>query len=186
MTNNRQFKLIGSKIILRELKNSDAESIYQNANNKEIALYTDIPYPYSIKKVRLFIKKVKREIKNKTGYQFGIELLDKKGIIGIIGLTNIDYKHKKTEIEYWLGKKYWRQSIMREAGNLLLAFGFKKLKLNRIYAKAIPANVASWKLLESLGFFREGILREALFEKGKWVNLLIYSLLKKEHFKKLR
>lgn len=75
---------------------------------------------------------------------------------------------------------------MKEAIRLILRFGFKKLKLNRIYAKTISQNIASWKLLESCGLVREGTLRKSLFERGRWNDLLMYSILKEEYKSKSR
>lgn len=177
---HKKIRLIGKKIVLRGIRNSDTKSIQCYAKNREISKYTDLPHPFSLKDVQNLINQIKRDIKKRGGYQLGIELQVTGEIIGIIGLTSID-KHKKAEIEYWIGKKYWGQGITKEAIKLILDFGFKKLKLNRIYAKAIPKNIASWKLLEKCGFSYEGKLRESLFEKRKFVDLLVYSILKREY-----
>jgi RimJ/RimL family protein N-acetyltransferase len=93
---------------------------------------------------------------------------------------NIDYENKNAEIGYWLGKRYWGQKIIKEAIKLILNFGFKKLKLTRIYAKVMHPNISSSKLLEQLSFQYEGRMRKTYLKKGKWMDDLIYSILKSE------
>ena len=98
----------------------------------------------------------------------------------MISLMNIDEKNKNAEIGYWLGKKYWGKGIMREAVKLILQFGFKKLKLERIYAKVLHPNVASAKLLEKSGLRYEGRLRRATLRRGRWYDDLCFGILKTE------
>ncbi len=172
-------KLIGKKIILRTLKNSDAQSIFININDKKIYNYTDIK-PISLLKVLSFIKKINKEFNKKESYQFGIEYLDKKGIIGMIGLAGIDNKNKKAEIEFWLGKNYRGQGVMTESAQLILKFGFRKLRLKRVFAKTLSDNAASVRLLKNVGFYYEGMMRKALFERKKWKDVSIFSMLNTE------
>ena len=98
----------------------------------------------------------------------------------MIGLMNIDYNNKNAEIGYWLGKKYWRKGIMKEAIKLILNFGFKKLKLVRVYARIMHPNIFSAKLLEKSGFQCEGRTRKTTLRRGKWMDDLVYSILSNE------
>ena len=175
-----KIKLIGKKIILREVRDSDIRSIIRFAKVKKVSKFTDLPHPFSLKDAYKLIGEIRHGIKTGESYQLGIELPSIKKVIGIIGLTNID-EHKKAELEYWLGRKYWGQGIAKEAVKLILNFGFRKLRLNRIYAKTVPENINSWKLLKKCGFSYEGRLRETLFEEGRFVDLLVYSILRKEY-----
>lgn len=98
----------------------------------------------------------------------------------MISLMKIDYKNKNTEIGYWLGRKYWGKGIMKEAIKLILNFGFKKLKLVRIYARVMHPNISSAKLLEKSGFRYEGRMRKTILRRGKWMDELRYSILSNE------
>ena len=66
----------GGKINLRTLKSSDAQSIFENAKDKEISQYTNVPHPYTLKDAKEFIKKTQKDNRLKKAYYFGIE--DKK------------------------------------------------------------------------------------------------------------
>jgi ribosomal-protein-alanine N-acetyltransferase len=70
---------------------------------------------------------------------------------------------------------------MTEALRSIIGWGFHSLKLNRIEAMVMIENIASIKLLEKSGFLEEGILREYGFWKGKFHDLRLFSLLKKDY-----
>jgi RimJ/RimL family protein N-acetyltransferase len=172
-------KIIGKKVILRRLKKGDEFSIYQNVRDKDIYRFMPpIPCPYTIKDARKFIRSG-----SKKGYQFGVVLKDKNEVIGTMALVPGKINKKIAEAGYWLGKKYRRQGIGFEALELILNFGFKDLKLKRIFAKVIKGNFASAGLLEKHNFKLEGILRSHCFCRGKLQDDLFYGLLKDEFLK---
>lgn len=176
--------LHGERIILRFLDTPDAEELAHKINSRDIVRYTaHIPYPYRLKDARDFIKKQKLQIQKKEDFVFLITDKNSGAIMGAVGLHHIEKKSKKSELGYWLIKEKWGQGITTEAVDLVLNFGFKKLKLHRIYAYCFEENIGSKKVLEKNKFKLEGILRESEFKFGKWHNLLQYSLLINE-FKK--
>ena len=71
---------------------------------------------------------------------------------------------------------------MTEALDAVIGFGFREVGLNRIQAVVMPGNEGSDKLLEKLGFRREGVLREYenWREKG-YVDVVMFSLLRYEY-----
>lgn len=172
-----ELKIEGKQINLRKLKKLDAPAICQNAKDFDIARYTTLPHPYKLKNAKEFIKMTHQKIRKKKAFELGIELKETKEIIGMMSLMNIDYNNKNAEIGYWLGKKYWGKKIMKEAIKLILNFGFKKLRLVRIYARVMHPNISSAKLLEKSGFQYEGRMRKAILRKGKWMDELRYSIL---------
>ncbi len=176
-------KIVGNKINLRTLKRSDAQSIFENAKDKEISQYTNVPHPYTLKAAKEFIKKTQKDNRLKKAYYFGIEDKKSKQIIGMIDFVRYNKTNKNAEVGYWLGKRYWRQGIMKEALGLLLDFGFNKLKLHRISATVIESNIKSKTRIEKAGFKYEGKSREHIFRENKYSDLLMYGILKKEYEK---
>ncbi len=176
--------LKGKRINLRKLRKTDANSIYENVNNKKIFEYTLIPNPYKKNNAVDFVKISQKNIRIKKAFELGIELKESGKIIWMMSLLKFDEKNKNAEIGYWIGEKYWKQGITSEALKLILEFGFKKLKLERIYAKVMHPNKASAKLLEKNGFKYEGTMRHTLFRENKWLDDLVYSILKEEYLKK--
>ncbi len=178
LTNQIKLRLETDRIRLRKIKRSDAESIYKYAKAKEISRYTFIPRPYTIKNATTFIRQSQILFRKKKEFHLGIELKETGEIIGMIGLIRIDYKNKNAELGCWLGKKFWRKGIMGEAVSLMLRFGFKELKLVRIYARVMTPNIASAKLVESAGFTLEGHRRRVHLHRRRWVDDYLYAMVK--------
>jgi RimJ/RimL family protein N-acetyltransferase len=144
--------LKGTIISLRTLRIRDSYSLYQNARHKDVGRYTMLPYPYRPKDALEYIKRSRTHLRRKKAYEFGITLRNNDQVIGMIGLMNLGYQNKNAELGFWLGKKYWHKGIMKEAIFLIIGFGFKKLRLARIYAKMMQPNIPSANLLKKLDF----------------------------------
>ena len=174
-------ELIGKNIKLRRYKLSDANDIYQNVKDKEIVKWTkNIPHPYSKNHAIKFIRQSEYNLKKKKGYNFGIVLKETNRVIGNISFKKTDWKNKRAELGYWLGKKYWKKGYMTEAVKLILDYGFKKLKLHSVCADVFKENIASKRVLEKSRFKLEGEMREITFRYNKWQNYLKYCILESE------
>jgi RimJ/RimL family protein N-acetyltransferase len=103
---------------------------------------------------------------------------DAKGPIGGIGLITRegDLRHS-AELGYWLGKPFWGQGIMTAAVRVLIAYAFETLGLLRIDARVRTSNIASVRVLEKLGYQREGLLRRDALKAGVPVDHLLYAIL---------
>ncbi|MBL7156510.1 MAG: GNAT family N-acetyltransferase [Candidatus Pacebacteria bacterium] len=170
------------RIKLRKLRISDADFIRQNAEDRKITKYTNVvSSSIGARNAEKFIKRIQKEWKKKTAFEFGIELKKSKKLIGAIDLSDIDCKNKNASVGFWLVKKYWSKGLAEEALRLILSFGFKKLKLKRIQARVFHKNKNAQKLLEKLGFKLEGRLRKKTFFRNQWFDDLIYGILKDEY-----
>lgn len=84
-------KIQGNQINLRTLVPSDAQSVYRNAKDKDMSRYTaSIPYPYTMKDARDFIKLTGQKTRNKKYCTLGIELKETGEIIGMASFMKID------------------------------------------------------------------------------------------------
>jgi ribosomal-protein-alanine N-acetyltransferase len=169
-------KITGEKITLREINKSDADSIARYAADKEISMYTLVPYPYAKKDALDFLELIEKEKKENSSLHLGIEF--KAHIVGMIGLNTVNHQHQRAELGYWLGKDFWGMKIMTEAIGLFVPFCFKHAKLERIYAYVEPENVSSWKLLESCGFEQEGLLKKHFRKHDKQYDCYMYGFTK--------
>ncbi|MBL7050880.1 GNAT family N-acetyltransferase [Candidatus Woesearchaeota archaeon] len=181
MSLEKKIKLEGEIVVLRKLEYSDAEFIYKHINHKDIVRYTmNIPWPYTPEHAVQFIKKSKQGYKKGKELNLGITLKEDNQVIGIMSFNKIDLKNKNAEVGYWLGKKYWRKGIAKEALILILDYAFKELKLERISSRTFHSNKASYGLLLRMGFKQEGIARKDIFQNNKWYDHLMFGLLKEE------
>jgi [ribosomal protein S5]-alanine N-acetyltransferase len=102
-------------------------------------------------------------------------------LVGGLTLANIRRGCAQAgSLGYWMGAPYTRQGYMTAAVNAVLPFAFGSLKLHRIEAACIPANVASVRLLEKTGFKREGYARQYLCIDGIWQDHLLYARLRSD------
>lgn len=105
-----------------------------------------------------------RLLRSKTVFTWCIELKSEKKIIGRIDLGGFE-KKTMAELAYFMSPDYWGHGYMTEAVSEVTCFGLQKLKLHRIQAMVMPANMASIRVLEHAGFAKEGVLRKYKFGK---------------------
>ncbi len=101
-------------------------------------------------------------------------------VIGSCLLFRFDEGSARAELGYVLSRAHWGQGLMLEALHALLAQAFGGLGLRRIEAEVNPANTASARLLERLGFTCEGVLRQRWVAKGATYDVNFYGLLRDE------
>ena len=168
-------------IRIRKIRRSDAEAIARNINDKELIERLEnprIPYPYKVSDARSFIAHAIWSWKKGTQYVFAIEVDGK--FVGVIDLHNVDKRSKKAEVGYWVGRKYWGKGYGTVALKQILEFAFKKLKLHKVTGIALESNKASIRVMEKVGFRKEGTLRDNYKIGNKWHNEVIYSILRSE------
>ena len=85
-------------------------------------------------------------------------------VVGLIGLHAWQHDHRRAELGYDMAVSRWGQGIASEAARAVIDYGFTEMKLHRIQAQTIADNHRSVRLLERLGFHREGTLREYSME----------------------
>lgn len=170
-------RIQGDKINLRHVRKADARSIYKYASDEAISRFTHVPHPYKLEDAYDFIKLTRSERRRKIGYHFGLEDKETSQIIGMIGLMHVDHECGKGEVGYWLAKPFWGRGIMKEALLLALRFYFTELHLHRVYAHVFPENEVSMRLLEKVGFQREGLIREGFKQRGEYISVYMYSIL---------
>ena len=101
---------------------------------------------------------------------------EKQKPIGICGFVQIDNNHKNAKIAIIIGKtRLHSKGIGTESLNLLLKYGFNKLKIHRIDAEVIEYNEKSINFFQKLGFEPDAVMRDYIFRNGKWWNLFIFS-----------
>lgn len=103
--------------------------------------------------------------------------------IGLTGFRHLNPSSRQSEIGALLARDYWGQGYGQEMLEVILSFGFAHLQLNRIYARVRMDNLAANQILQKNDFHLEGTLREAIYNKGSYYNLQIYSILRDEYEK---
>jgi ribosomal-protein-alanine N-acetyltransferase len=110
--------------------------------------------------------------------QFVMVLPETGHVIGSCLLFKFDEASARAEVGYVLGREHWGSGYMLEAMKAVVDFAFDQLGLRRLEAEIDPRNIASARLLERLGFAREGLLRDRWDSKGEISDSGLYGLLR--------
>lgn len=107
-----------------------------------------------------------------------VSLQDDSKAIGTVILSDIDQKNGTTHIHIKMSKDGGRgKGYGTDAVNTIVKYAFEELRLNCIYANILSYNEVSIRLFEKCGFKQEGVLRQRIFKKGIYFDLLSYSRL---------
>ncbi|MGI6692303.1 MAG: GNAT family N-acetyltransferase [Limnochordia bacterium] len=167
------------RLILRQLRYEDGPDI-QSYFTPELAKYYDW-WPRTVAEGRGFVRFFKTGYREEQSIRWGITLKPSDRVIGTVGFSDFDH-FSRAELGYELSMDYWHRGIMFEALRAVVPFGFNEIEMHRIQASCFPENEASIKLLERLGFKREGLLRKYSYIKHRdaWEDCLVMALLKEE------
>jgi RimJ/RimL family protein N-acetyltransferase len=112
---------------------------------------------------------------------FGV-LNKKNRLIGVTGLTYIDWKNRHAEVSIYLSSENWQKtSEGRDTLDLIIGYGFGELNLHRLWAEIFSLAKENMELFEKMKFVKEGTSREKLWRNGKWWNSFLYSKLSTEY-----
>ncbi|MGZ7209868.1 MAG: GNAT family N-acetyltransferase [Methanobacterium sp.] len=168
------------RLFLRKISLNDAETLFQYWSDPEVTKYLNVNTFSKIEQAYSMIRLLNSLHTKREGIRWAITVKKDKSIIGTCGYNNWIKRSSRGEIGYELGRKYWGKGYAREAVKEILKYGFKKMNFNRIEAFTVPEAISSIKLLEELGFKKEGLLKEYGYWNGKYWDENIYSLLKKD------
>ena len=100
----------------------------------------------------------------------------------MIGLDHIDHRNQRAEYGRMLiaEPQQRRHGYARDATGTLLHYAFTNLNLNRVYLRVYADNAEALGLYERCGFEREGVEREAVYMGGRFRDLVLMSILRRE------
>jgi RimJ/RimL family protein N-acetyltransferase len=113
-------------------------------------------------------------------FQWGIALADTDRVIGTVTLAWIEREHRRADVGFALAKSAWGKGYATEAVTRLIQYAFDDMELHRLGADVDPRNEPSLRLLERLGFQREGLLRERYHLGDEIQDSVIMGLLRRE------
>lgn len=139
------------RLILRPWCEADAEDLYKYASDPDVGYPAGWPVHTSIEHSREIIRTVLFVSEN-----YAICLKDSGEVIGSIGLkmgegTDLTDRADECELGYWIGKPFWGQGLMPEAGERLLRHAFETLDMRAVWCGYYEGNLKSKRVQEKLG-----------------------------------
>lgn len=165
------------RVRVRALVEADAEAFAVLAGERAIAdTMVSIPHPLSQHGAREWIRQHSGADGRCAAFAVCAGASDE--LRGFVGIVEILSEHRLGEVSFWIGRPYWGQGLAQAAGRLALEYAFTRLGLNRLQAFHMVRNPASGRVLEQLGFSREGVLAERVYKWDRFEDVAIYGLLR--------
>jgi ribosomal-protein-alanine N-acetyltransferase len=168
------------RCILRKATENDRHDLFALYSQEDVVRYMPFTPFVSVDDAIDEMTWYHKIFQEQSGLRWMIEDCETRKVIGTCGFLNYEQEHHRAEIGYDLSPVFWGKGIMTEVVNRIIQFGFLNMKLNKIEARVEPKNEASLQLMNKLGFYKEGVLRQHEFEKGRYVDLAVFSKLKSE------
>lgn len=170
------------RLILRRIAVSDADDMYEYSRREDVTqflLWDAHPDPLYTEH---YVRYLQERYAVGDFYDFALELRATGKMIGTAGFTTFDLPNRSAEIGYVISPDYRGQGYAPEAVAALLALGFTHLDLARISAVCMKDNAASLRVMEKCGLKREGLLRCAVYAKGKMQDVHLSAITAEDYF----
>jgi len=166
------------RLLLRKVVMGDVADLYVYGRDPEVARHV-LWEPYrSEADARAYVRFLHRQYRSEQPSSWGIVYKPHNKMVGTIGFMWWNQDHNSAEIGYSLARSYWNQGIMSEALREMLRYGFEAMGLHRIEAQHESDNPASGRVMEKVGMRREGTLYGRLYNKGRYVDVELYAMLR--------
>ena len=175
---------INEDIKLKQLEESDAPDIFTMIDSQREYMGKWLPFVAETKTVDDSLAYIRMIAETPESFRELVFCILYRGkFAGLIGLkfNPADKPNKRTEIGYWLSENLQKKGIMTLSAKALTDYAFNVLDLNRVAIKCATGNLNSRNVALRLGFTYEGTERDGeLFPDNHFVNLEVYSMLKKD------
>lgn len=169
----------GKIITLRAIEMDDLELMRDMLNDPEIEnLVVGWSFPISKYQQKQWYE---NNINDKSNLRFIIETPN-DGAVGIVTLTNIDWKNRRATHGIKLANKKDRiKGVGTDAVMAIMRYAFDELQLNRLDGNWFESNVGSQKLYTKCGWKIEGNVRQCVYKNGEYRDLKIVGILKNDY-----
>jgi ribosomal-protein-serine acetyltransferase len=176
--------LTTERFVLRRFARRDADSLHDAVAVSLPDLGRWMPWAhdrYGKEDAVAYIRDSGQSWKEGRAYDFAIRRPQQPDHhIGNVSIWTVSRLGRVAEIGYWIRSDETSAGAATEVTRRMIRVGFDDLLMHKINLRIAAGNRASERVAEKLGFSREGILREELFIRNKWVDHTLYSLLERE------
>jgi len=167
------------RLLLRPFAESDANAIYALQSNARVLRYWDSP-PWSERsRADAFIAECRKMEDDGSGARFAVETRGDSTFVGWCSMFRWNPVYRSLGIGYCFDEPAWGKGYATETVRAMLHWAYDTLDLNRVEAELDTRNGASARILEKLGFKREGTRREDCIVSGEVSDSWIYGLLRR-------
>lgn len=178
MDTNLFHELVGQKVYFKPLNIGDAQEIHNYASNKEVSRFIGWNLMNTLEDTTKHIETMLKRESAGTHLYASVALKATHEIIGTAMIFNFDKEANQAEIGYVFHKDHWGKGYGTESVALISDFAFESLKLHKLHANVVDANIGSSRILEKNGYLLEGRLRDHFFIEDKYYDAMLYGKIK--------
>ena len=169
-----------ARLRLRPFTGADADSLFALHSSAHVLRYWDAPPWNDRARAERFIAACRQMAEDGNGARLAVDRAADGAFVGWCALNRWNPDYRSAAIGYVYDDAAWGNGYATEAARALLQWAFDALDLNRVQAETDTRNAASARVLEKLGFVREGTLREDCVVNGEVSDSWVYGLLRRE------
>lgn len=177
---SRPLRLTVGSLVLRDFEAGDADGVHAIVGDDRVTCWLSFESLSGDEAQAMLDGILERQLDTPRGefYLAITESASPEIIIGFVRLSLMGVK--AADLGYVLRPEWQGRGIARAAVSRMIEFGLEDLGLHRITANIGPMNTSSMRLVESLGFQREGTIRDHVYTNGAWRDSVSFSLLEGE------
>src|SRR5437899_1754456 len=168
--------LRSQQVVLRELRASDAPSLFELLTTEEVSRFISPP-PSTVDGFERFIAWTLRQRSAGTYACFAVTLQGFDTAIGIFQVRQTEPGFGTAEWGFALGSAFWGTGVFQEGAELVLEFAFDTLNVHRLEARAAVLNGRGNGALLKMGAVQEGVLRKSFLRNGRYLDQVLYAIL---------
>ena len=171
--------LVGERVRLREPRAADAADVLAVFGDAGHLRYWSHGPLADLAAARAYVDGIGAGWRERRLFQWAVTEADDR-LVGTVTLVDWDREHRRAEVGFIVHPAHTGRGLARDAVRTALRFAFGAMGLWRVEADVDPDNAGSLRLLEGLGFRREGVLRDRWFTFGTWKDTVLLGLLASE------
>src|SRR3954452_11196976 len=171
--------LSGATVTLREMRASDAASLFALLTTEEVSRFISPP-PSTVDGFEKFIAWTLRQRSVGSYACFAVTLDATDTAIGIFQLRQLEPGFGTAEWGFAIGSSYWGTGIFLEGAELLVKFAFDTVGVHRLEARAAVQNGRGNSALRKIGAVQEGLLRKSFLKNGEYLDQALWTILEEE------
>jgi ribosomal-protein-alanine N-acetyltransferase len=168
--------LAGSQVVLRELRVSDAPSLFALLTAEEVSRFISPP-PASVEGFERFIAWTIRQRAAGAYACFAVTMKDADTAIGIFQLRELEPGFGTAEWGFAIGSPYWGSGAFLDGAHLMVRFAFETVGVHRLEARAAVRNGRGNGALRKIGAVQEGLLRKSFLKNGEYLDQMLWTIL---------
>ena len=168
------------RLILRRMTMKDAQDIFEYSRDPEVARHVLWTAQKHISEAKEYVRYMTKRYRDDLPSSWGIIDKESGRLVGTIGYMAFSEENASVEIGYSLARWLWGKGLATEALRAVIDYTFEAMDINRIEAQHELTNPSSGRVMEKCGMKKEGILRQRLYNKGKFVDVALYSILRED------